>query len=115
MAAAAQLRPRRRRVPVAVVPQMAGVGALPDESEAARTRAFPRAGPAVRSEWLLLLSFAPAAGVYPVLWFRRWQEWEHYRTKVKPLALALSPVLDQPAQDARSWLDAPQDYATRQD
>jgi len=67
------------------------------------------------TEWLLLLSFAPAAGVYPVLWFRRWQEWEHYRTKVKPLALALSPVLDQPAQDARSWLDVPQDYATRQD
>ena len=43
--------------------------------------------------------------------FRRWQEWGHYRHRVRPLAAALSPVIDQPEGKPRDWLDVPSDYA----
>jgi len=64
------------------------------------------------TEWALVCILGPVAGVGLVMCFRRVEEWQHWRTKIMPLAWALVPVLDQPAAGARSWLHVPEDYAS---
>jgi hypothetical protein len=64
--------------------------------------------------WAVIVTAAAGYGVWRGV--RGVQEWKHYRSRIRPLAVALGPAVGHsPVIRPRKWVDVPRDYATRPD